>query len=599
MAFNFGASSAAPGFGSSTSASFSSSTPAFGSSGGSLFGAPTPAVMAPPPAMHQYQQQQQQQEQQQQQPFSGNTPYSQLPNNAKRSIDQIYQLMMQHRRTMALVKTMAPALLTVENNDGAASASSRGIIITTTPRRHEITSADAAAGSPRPSSSRTATATTEFLPTQLISLQMQIQTLLQSAETNLAEATRLKAIAGETTAMAKMHGAWPIESIAARNGVVLSSIRDMLGDVVSSSSSNNNVSQSLVSTSSSDGNKPASSVNVSGGMTNVDAIALQQILDVRAARVDRIEPMPSPYFWEVLKNLEHRVSIVIRDVEAVRARLAMAEGVGLSGMGRDDTNMILANAVGGNDVMTSIIRHNGGAGSGGTTIPLSQKLVTLARSQSDHFLAIAAKAAHAHEGLEEVKLRYQRFCQATKGGFYDDPFLKADVEEFGREREMQHRILSEQMAMALPPVATPKPAPPPASTSGLFGQQPTSGGLFGAPAPSTGLFGASAPAPATGGGGLFDAPAPAPATGGLFGSSAPAPSAFGQPAPAPSLFGAAPGGVLFGAPAPSAFGAPASASSNLFGSAPAPAFGVAPTTPASTLAPRKKTSASRSGGRRR
>ena len=262
----------------------------------------------------------------------------------------------------------------------------------------------------------------------------------------------------------------------------------------------------------------------------------------------------------------------------------MAEGVGLSGMGRDDTNMILANAVGGNDVMTSIILHNGGAGGGGTTIPLSQKLVTLARSQSDHFLAIAAKAAHAHEGLEEVKLRYQRFCQATKGGFYDDPFLKADVEEFGREREMQHRILSEQMAMALPPVATPKPAPPPASTSGLFGQQPTSGGLFGAPAPSTGLFGASAPAPAT---------------GGLFGSSAPAPSAFGQPAPAPSLFGAAPGGVLFGAPAPSAFGAPASASSNLFGLAPAPAFGVAPTTPASTLAPRKKTSASRSGGRRR
>jgi hypothetical protein len=325
-------------------------------------------------------------------------------------------------------------------------------------------------------------------------------------------------------------------------------------------------------------------------MTNVDAIALQQILDVRAARVDRIEPMPSPYFWEVLKNLEHRVSIVIRDVEAVRARLAMAEGVEFGGMGRDDTNMILANAGGGNDVMTSIILHNG-RGAGGTTIPLSQKLVTLARSQSDHFLAIAAKAARAHEGLEEVKLRYQRFCHATKGGYYDDPFLKADVEEFGREKEMQHRILLEQMAMALPPMAAPTPAPPPDSASGLFGQQPTtSGGLFGAPAPSTGLFGASAPS--TGSGGLFGAPAPAPATGGLFGSSAPAPLAFGQPAPAPSLFGAQ-------TPAPSAFGTPAPAPSNLFGSAPAPAFGVAPTTPASTLAPRKKTSASRSGGRRR
>ena len=63
-----------------------------------------------------YQQQYQQQPQQYQQPLSGNTPYAQLPDNAKRAIDGIYQLMMQHRRTLASVKTMAPALLNVDHD---------------------------------------------------------------------------------------------------------------------------------------------------------------------------------------------------------------------------------------------------------------------------------------------------------------------------------------------------------------------------------------------------------------------------------------------------------------------------------------------------
>ena len=61
----------------------------------------------------QQQQQQQQIQQQMQQSFNGNTPYAQLPDNAKRAIDQIYQLMMQHRRTLASVKTMAPSLFTI------------------------------------------------------------------------------------------------------------------------------------------------------------------------------------------------------------------------------------------------------------------------------------------------------------------------------------------------------------------------------------------------------------------------------------------------------------------------------------------------------
>jgi hypothetical protein len=91
-----------------------------------------------------------------------------------------------------------------------------------------------------------------------------------------------------------------------------------------------------------------------------------------------------------------------------------------------------------------------------------------------------------------MKVRYQRYCQSTKGGYYQDPFLKADVEEFSREREMQQRIMLEQLATASPLTAataaavgsTALSAAPPASNAGLFGQlapAPAMGGLFGSP----------------------------------------------------------------------------------------------------------------------
>ena len=373
---------------------------------------------------------------------------------------------------------MAPSLLVMDddangiNITGQASATRRG----------EITSpADVAAGTlrrfaPRQQSNASGDESIDpssvSLPRQMVALQTQIQALLQSAETNLTEARRLKSIAGEAVAQAKMHGAWPIENVAARSGVALSSVRDVLRDHVG------NV-----------GGKPASSLNVSG-MTNVDAVALQQIMDIRAARVDRIELMPSPYFWEVLNGFEQRVGALTQDVEALRARLAIAEeaervqSTGFGGVGgRDDSlSLLLGNA--GRDAMTSLIlQESGGRSISSGTPLLSKRLATLARSQSDHFLRIAAQAARAHESLDEMKLRYQRFCQSTKGGYYEDPFLKADVEEFSRERDLQHKILSEQLATAMPPKAaapnTLAPVAPSTSSSGLFGQPAT--GFFGAP----------------------------------------------------------------------------------------------------------------------
>jgi hypothetical protein len=419
------------------------------------------------------QQQQQQQQLQEQQHFSGNTPYAQLPEHAKRAVDQIYQLMMQHRRTLASVKTMAPALL--REDDG------------------NLSPADAAAGSPprRPVTSTRASSrkgitdpSKESLPQQLVSLQTQIQSLLQSAESNLTEARQLKTRAGEAVAQAKMHGAWPIENVAARRGVALSSIKGILNEYASANA------QPSAPGSTTGGGVPASSLNLSG-MTNIDAIALQQIMDIRAARVDRIEPMPSPYLWEVLNNFEQRVAMVQRDVEAVRTRLMIAEESESAHTTVGGTSMLLASDL---NSMTSLMLN---AGRGGALemdeAPLSTRLVALARSQNEYFLRIAAQAARAHEGLEEMKKRYQRYCQTTKGGYYQDPFVRADVEEFSREREMQQRIMLEQLATAAPPsttataaaVGTSAPsAAPPASNPGLFGQPspaPAMGGLFGSP----------------------------------------------------------------------------------------------------------------------
>lgn len=414
----------------------------------------------------------------------------------------------------------------------------------------------------------------------MIALHSQIQTLLQSAESNLISAQQLKARAGEATVQAKMHGAWPIENVAARRGVALSTVRGVLvrdgansgssnsqfGSGVSSSSSSlgGNVSSSLGATSGGGGGggTPASSLNVSG-MDNIDAIALQHIMDIRAAHVDRIEAMPSPYLWDVLRSFEQRLASVQRDVDAVRERLTIAEeaerlqsmGGGVSG---NETALLLTNADNFN-AMTSLMLYEG---SGGAQAPLSKRLATLARSQNDLFLHIAEKAARAHERLDEVKSRYRRFCESTKGGYYDDPFIRADVDEVSREREMQQKIMEEQIATAPPPppVATTAAATAPAPSTSLFGATPA------AAAPSTSLFGAS-PAPASGG--LFGS-TPAPAPGGLFGSTpAPAPSTGGlfgsTPAPAPA------GGGLFGAPAPAGG-----------------LFSAVPTTPATTLAPRKK-----------
>jgi hypothetical protein len=382
---------------------------------------------------------------------------------------------------------MAPALLT-EPSDNEQSTES---------------GADIAAGSP------TKKMKTSHLSEQLHELHRSIKEISIQAKENIDNAAQLKQRSGETVAMAKMHGLWPIEMVAARRSVILSSLRK-------------------VSETPSGAGEGSKSVTLSN-MPEMDVLALQHIMDMRAASVDRKENIPSPYFWDVMHNLEKRSKEVNGGIDAMNSRLLGMEEADRSGS--PITNYECAPSL--------ILCDQGPA-----TFP--SRCAKLARLQNEHFLHIASGASTLHEEVETMKVRYRRMQETHKGiGQYDDPFFKADVEEMRREREMQQKIIEERL-LANAAVAPAAPsAPAPSGGGGLFGSTtaaPSTGGLFGSttPAPASGgLFGSTAPAPSTGGGLFGSTPAPAPSTGGLFGST-PAPASgglFGSTTPAPAAGG--------------------------------------------------------------
>jgi hypothetical protein len=440
---------------------FGSTTPApagglFGSApapSGGLFGSTTPA-----PAFGA-----QPQQQQYVAPLSGLTPYSQLPPNLKNAIDDIYRQMMSHRRTLATVKTMAPSLL--EDSTQTEQAS-------------QPTGADAAAGSPSKRSKNSNFAQ------QLTELHRDIEQIAKDYQENINKSNALKSSAGEVVAMAKLHGLWPIETIATRRQVILSSLRQR---VEGASASASNDQSNLTS------------------MPEMDVLALQHIMDMRAASVDRKEQIPSPYYWEVLRDLEKRANTVSSTMEGISHRLIHAEEAERNGSSSVECNpsMILCD----------------------NTTSFPAKCAKLARIQNDQFLSIAHGASRIHEEVEILKARHRRLVE-QRGTYYDDPFFKADVEEMRKEREIQQRIIEERLLANkdTAPVAPGPVAAAPAGGGGLFGNvpAPASGGLFGsAPAPSGGLFGSSTTATAPSTGGLFGTPAaaPTPSGGGLFGST--------------------------------------------------------------------------------
>lgn len=182
-AFGAPAAASAPApsiFGSAPAASSlfgSAPTPAagsfFGSSPSPAYGQP-PAQAAPPMII------------------TSSTPYSSLPPEAKRAIDTIHDALMRHKKTMANVETMAPALL-----------------------REPPAPADAAAGY----------TINKTLPSRLKELQHDLQTVQQKLAKCRTQAIVLKEKYEISTAQSVLHGIWQVEVVANRRGIQLTSLK--------------------------------------------------------------------------------------------------------------------------------------------------------------------------------------------------------------------------------------------------------------------------------------------------------------------------------------------------------------------------------------
>ncbi|GFH51735.1 hypothetical protein CTEN210_08211 [Chaetoceros tenuissimus] len=515
--------------------------------------------------------------------ISASTPFSSLPQNAQKMVDDINSLVHQHNQTMASVTTMLPSLL---NNSRRTS------------------DADKAAGSSESSNTQTNIAP---LTRKMQLTQDKLQQLKQELDETKQKVEKVSGTSQNLYKVTYESAIYPVQSIAARNNIALPRIENQ----PSTDINNNNQNSSSTTNSSQQPNTANTATNSNTTNTSMQPIIqkLNQMLNENSSHVDRVEGMPSVYLWNMIQDLNQRLVFLHKKLMRMKQELERKS---------QQTQMELENFA---------------------NLSTMEELSLGIQIQTENLVRVADMVSNLQTQLEMVKEMYKR--QLVKDGIRGqmrmsnlnrnmgigigvglgmdeivlgdgtmdmDPFYKADQLELQQEQRLELEVRKRNIEAAanvqgMTPHGTVNPTtgaiqPAPAPAGGLFGSTtpapaPAFGGFGASPAPAAatgGLFGAPAPAPATGG--LFGStPAPAPATGGLFGSTpAPAPATgglFGAPAPAPAtggLFGSTPApapatGGLFGAPAP----APA-ASGGLFG------------TPAATPATKSKR---RGAGRRR
>ena len=564
--------------------------------------------------------------------ISASTPFSSLPQNAQKMVDDMNSLVHQHKQTMASVTTMLPSLLN---------------------KSRRTSDADKAAGSSESSNTQT-----NIAP---LTRKMQLtQDKLQQLKQELDETSqRVEKVSGASQNLYKItyeSAIYPVQSIAARNNIALPQIENQpFTDI-----NNNNQNSSSTTNSSQQPNTSNTATNMNTTNTSMQPIIhkLNQMLNENSSHVDRVEGMPSVYLWNMIQDLNQRLVFLHKKLMRMKQELERKS---------QQTQMELENFA---------------------NLTTMEELSLGIQIQTENLVRVADMVSNLQTQLEMVKEMYKR--QLVKDGIQGqirmsslnrnmgigigvglgmdeivlgdgtmdmDPFYKADQLELQQEQRLELEVRKRNFEAAanvqgMTPHGTvnpttgaiqsaPAPAgglfgsstPAPATSGGLFGSStpaPASGGLFGstpAPAGGGGLFGASTPGPASGGlfgstpapasgGGLFGTSTPGPASGGLLGST-PAPSTsgglFGAKAPTPAPVG---GGFSFGTtpaaggatPAPAASGfsfgntpaAATPASGGLFGSTPAPAatgglFGTPAATPATPATKSKR----RGAGRRR
>jgi hypothetical protein len=468
-----------------------------------LFGSPTAL-----------QQQQQQQQQQQPQPVNAYTPYSALPENAKRLIDQIHSTMMAHRRTMFNVSHMSPALLSLLDHERTTPC----YIVTPgiDPNQQQRTSTHGGSTKDRITTLTTAdsekkpiTYQLEFLNSQLLSLEQQIQLTATNAK-------QLHSQGQQASDNVTRYASWPCEVMAQRRGIP-----------------------------------------TAGDNTALEAKMRQFMSEQAVQNVDWIEQIPSPFMWDTLQSLDSKLHSLLFKVNLLKNDLnfmtsTTANHTADAAAGDEQSNKEVLTAV---DICNVVQAQQ----------EAFLRLAAIASSLHDELQLTKVnylRAATAYMNIFQDNSSIYKSSRSISPTL--DPFQKADAQELEEEHRLQARIRASVAAATAaaatntntPAKSTTNTFPDTASGLGLSSTLAPSGtSLFGTPTPSSPFV--TTPSSTTGTKNLFGAtstflstptnlnpstPTITPVTpGGLFGSG------FGTNTTVPS-------NTLFGASNPSSSG---------------------------------------------
>jgi hypothetical protein len=393
--------------------------------------------------------------------------YTQLPKEMQQAMDRLHEAMTRHRKAMAQLQSMGPELL-----------------------------------QPLPSKQGTTP-----LQDQLHEAQSQYQRLSQDFQQLQSAVSSQQAASQEALTQATLYAAWPVEGLAARQGVRLTPTRE-------------------------------------------DGTTTQQLLEearTRAvARVDAVHRMPSPYYWDQLHALQQRARELMDALPKAPPlrRLASAEEM---------THQVEEQDLRLKRVTVQVHR----------LCEQMQRLRVQYRLYETGTNVLDQHAIQEQERQrqlqEQVMMQYvQAHSQSTNNTPSTDNGSAGatSTAPFGTTAPSAPFGTGGSTMFGTAPAPTAFGATPGAS-SNLFGATPAPTAAFGSTAPApTAAFGSTAPAPTS----TFGSATPAPAT--AFGSTTPAP-AFGSATPAPTTaFGSA-------TPAPvttPAFGAATPVTTPAFGS---------------------------------
>lgn len=385
--------------------------------------------------------------------LAGFMSYSSLPSDQKNSIDAVYQAIMNHKRIILAVSTMAPKLLDTSTQQADAAAGQQeavGLLVTV-----------------------------QRLTGNVRQLEQQLKSLYDSM-------MHTRKNFGTTTTQAICNAKWPTEFVAQRVGINLT----------------NNEGKYHTAT----GSAPSSKQHKQ--KTEEFNRQLKALLDSEMNHTDQVSRMPSPYLWTTLEEMDERFRLLKRKLEYLKTCLEISKEVSteefdIVAVVQLQEQTIWKVAADLTNVHTKInqLRQLYNLHERGTNVlEISHQEEVKHKHQFDQQLrSMMVKNLPATLPTSAAQ-RGTAAPAPTTTLFGTQPSTTTPAPAFGAPSATPAPVFGSSVAPAL--------------TSNIFGTQPSTTPLasaFGAPPPTTGLFGTqsstTAPAP------VFNATAATPGTG--------------------------------------------------------------------------------------